>query len=75
VQILEAVLNDEQWVLPVSSRLEGYLGISDVCLSVPSIVNRTGVEAVLEVPLSEQEREGLRKSADTIRHAIRTLGF
>lgn len=74
-QILEAVLKDEQRVLPVSSRLEGYLGISDVCLSVPSIVNRAGVEAVLEVPLSEQEREGLRKSADTIRHAIRTLGF
>jgi L-lactate dehydrogenase len=75
VQILEAVLNDEQRVLPVSSRLEGYLGIDDVCLSVPSIVNRTGVETVLEVPLSEQEREGLRRSADTIRQAIRTLGF
>lgn len=74
-QILEAVLNDEQRVLPVSSRLEGYLGIDDVCLSVPSIVNRTGVEAVLEMPLSEQEREGLRHSADTIRRAIRTLGF
>jgi L-lactate dehydrogenase len=74
-QILEAVLNDEQRVLPVSSRLEGYLGIDDVCLSVPSIVNRTGVEAVLEMPLSEPEREGLRHSADTIRRAIRTLGF
>ncbi|HEX8536239.1 MAG TPA: L-lactate dehydrogenase, partial [Cystobacter sp.] len=47
-QILEAVLHDEQRVLPVSSRLEGYLGISDVCMSVPSIINRTGVETVLE---------------------------
>lgn len=74
-QILESVLHDEQRVLPVSSRMEGYLGITDVCLSVPSIVNRKGVEAVLEVPLSDSEREGLRRSADTIRHAIRTLGF
>jgi L-lactate dehydrogenase len=74
-QILEAVLNDEQRVLPVSSRLEGYLGINDVCLSVPSIVNRTGVETVLEVPLNNTEREGLKRSADTIRQAIRTLGF
>lgn len=74
-QILEAVLYDEQRVLPVSSRLEGYQGIGDVCLSVPSIVNRAGVEAVLEVPLSEQELQGLRHSADTIRQAIRTLGF
>lgn len=75
VQILEAVLNDEQRVLPVSSRLEGYLGINDVCMSVPSIVNRTGVETVLEVPLNDTEREGLKRSADTIRQAIRTLGF
>lgn len=75
VQILESVLHDEQRVLPVSSRMEGYLGITDVCLSVPSIVNRKGVEAVLEVPLSDPEREGLRRSADTIRQAIRTLGF
>ncbi|WP_257459781.1 L-lactate dehydrogenase [Archangium lipolyticum] len=74
-QILEAVLYDEQRVLPVSSRLDGYLGISDVCMSVPSIVNRTGVETALEIPMSESEREGLRRSADTIRHAIRTLGF
>ena len=74
-QILEAVLHDEQRVLPVSSRLEGYLGISDVCMSVPSIINRTGVETVLEVPLNDTEREGLRRSADTIRQAIRTLGF
>ncbi|AKJ06600.1 L-lactate dehydrogenase [Archangium gephyra] len=74
-QILEAVLYDENRVLPVSSRLDGYLGISDVCMSVPSIVNRTGVETVLEVPLNDTEREGLRRSADTIRQAIRTLGF
>jgi L-lactate dehydrogenase len=74
-QILEALLHNEQRVLPVSSRLEGYLGIRDVCMSVPSIVNRGGVEAVLELPLSEPEREGLKRSADTIRQAIRTLGF
>ncbi|WP_245767164.1 L-lactate dehydrogenase [Stigmatella erecta] len=74
-QILEALLHNEQRVLPVSSRLDGYLGIRDVCMSVPSIVNRGGVEAVLELPLSETEREGLKRSADTIRQAIRTLGF
>jgi L-lactate dehydrogenase len=74
-QILEAVLYDEQRVLPVSSRLDGYLGISDVCMSVPSIVNRSGVETTLEIPMNESERESLRRSADTIRNTIRTLGF
>ncbi|PTL78505.1 L-lactate dehydrogenase [Vitiosangium sp. GDMCC 1.1324] len=74
-QILEAVLHDEQRVLPVSSRMEGYLGIHDVCLSIPSIVNRGGVESLLELPMNDAERDGLRRSADTIRQAIRTLGF
>ncbi|WP_332307129.1 L-lactate dehydrogenase [Stigmatella aurantiaca] len=74
-QILEAMLHNEQRVLPVSSRLEGYLDIRDVCMSVPSIVNRGGVEAALELSLSPPEREGLKRSADTIRQAIRTLGF
>jgi L-lactate dehydrogenase len=74
-RILEAVLHDEQSVLPVSSRLEGHLGLSGVCLSVPCIVNRTGVAAQLDVPLDEAERAALHRSADTIRQSIRGLGF
>jgi L-lactate dehydrogenase len=74
-KILEALLHDEDRVLPVSSLLEDYEGISDVCLSVPSIVDRGGVDAVLKVPLNEAERAGLRSSAETIRRAIRELGF
>lgn len=74
-KILEAVLNDENRVLPVSSLLSGYHGLSDVCLSVPSIVNRGGVAATLDVPLDSAEEAGLRESADTIRQAIGALGF
>ena len=74
-RILEAVLHDENRVLPVSSLLDNYQGISDVCLSVPSIVNRGGVEATLDIPLNENELAGLKNSADIIRQAIRALGF
>jgi L-lactate dehydrogenase len=49
--------------------------ISDVCLSVPSIVNRGGVEVALSVPLNAAEEAGLRASADRIREAARGLGF
>ena len=49
--------------------------ITDVCLSVPSIVNRGGVEQPLEVPMNDAEWAGLRQSADTIRGAIRAVGF
>jgi L-lactate dehydrogenase len=74
-KILEALLHDENRVLPVSSLLTDYRGISDVCLSVPCIVNRQGVDVALPVPLNEAEEAGLRNSAETIRGAIKSLGF
>ena len=74
-KILEAILKDENRILPVSSLLKGYRGIDDVCLSVPSIVNRSGVETVLDIPMNEAEEAGLRNSAEQIKQAIRSLGF
>src|SRR4051794_9016174 len=73
--ILEALLNDENRVLPVSSLLENYRGISDVCLSVPCIVNGKGVEPPLPIPMNANEESGLRNSAEVIRAAITKLGF
>jgi len=52
-----------------------YRGISDVCISVPSIVDYRGVERLLPVPMSAEEETGLRASADSLRKVIRTLGF
>ena len=74
-QILESILNDENRILPVSTLLADYRGISDVCLSVPSIVNRTGVETALPIPMNEAEESGLRHSAEVIRAAAQSLGF
>ena len=74
-RIVEAVLYNEHRVLPVSSLLYDYVGISDVCLSVPSVVDQTGVESVLPIPLAAEEIDGLRRSADTVRAAIRKLSI
>ncbi len=74
-RIVAAVLNDENRLLPVSSLLDDYYGISDVCLSVPSLVNRSGVESVVDVPVSVEELRGLRASADALRSAARSLGL
>src|SRR5258706_84859 len=60
-KILEALLHDENRVLPVSSMLTDYRGISDVCMSVPCIVNRQGVDVALPVPLNEAEEAGVEK--------------
>jgi L-lactate dehydrogenase len=73
--ILEAILNNENRVLPVSSLLTDYRGISGVCLSVPCIVNRRGVDAALPVPMNVDELAGLKSSADRIYKVVHALGF
>jgi len=74
-KILEALLKNENRVLPISSLLNDYHGIGEVCLSVPCIVNAKGVDAVLPIPLNEAEKSGLQNSAEQIRSAIRACGF
>jgi L-lactate dehydrogenase len=74
-RILEAVLHDEHRVLPVTSLLDDVHGISDVCLSMPSVVGRGGVESVLATPLSDEERGALTASAEAVTAVARSLGL
>ena len=74
-RIIEAALYDEGSVLPVSSLLEGPYDLKDVCLSLPTIVTRRGIDAVLTPPLSDTEADALRRSADTVRGVARSLGL
>ncbi len=74
-RIIEAVLKDERRVLPVSSLLTGYHGISDICLSVPTVVGRGGAERQLEVPMSDDELVSLRHSAQALQGVARRFGL
>jgi L-lactate dehydrogenase len=74
-RIIESVLYDEHQVLPVTSLIDDFIGISDVCLSLPSVVNRNGVQHTLPVPLSSGEAEALRRSAAAVRTVIQRFGL
>ncbi|MDO4784667.1 MAG: L-lactate dehydrogenase [Propionibacteriaceae bacterium] len=74
-RIIESVLRDERRVLPVSTMLADWHGIGDVCMSVPTVVDRAGADERLPVPLSEEEHRLMSASADSIRSAARALGF
>lgn len=73
--ILEALLHDEQRVLPLSGLLQGFRGLEDVCLSLPRIVGRKGIEAPLPIPMTVDEEAGLMESAERIRGVVRGLGY
>jgi L-lactate dehydrogenase len=72
-RIIEAVRGDQHRVLPVSTLQTGAHGIDDVCLSLPTVVTADGAGEVLEVPLSEAERDGLHASAEALRAAWRAV--
>lgn len=69
-RICESIIRDENSVLTVSGLLDGEYGLKDVCLSLPSLVNRAGRVRALEVPLSEEERAALLKSAGLLKEAL-----
>jgi L-lactate dehydrogenase len=72
-RILEAIIRDEHSVLTVSTWLSGQYGFSDICLSVPCIINRTGVAQVIETPLAKSEEASLVNSAELLKTARRNI--
>ena len=65
-RILHAILRDERAVLPISRELDGWYGLSGMCMSVPTIVDANGAGAQLELPLADDELTALQASARAI---------
>ncbi len=73
--VVEAMLRDQNTILTVSTQMTGQFGISDICLSLPSIVDHGGVEGVLMPGLSDDELAALRRSADVLKETARAAGL
>ena len=74
VQMVEAVALDKKRVLPCAAWLQGEYGLKDVFCGVPCKLGRNGLEQVLEVTLTAQERADLHKSAEAVRDTMKALG-
>ena len=73
VQMAEAIVRDKKRILPCSAWLEGEYGMEGLFLGVPCKLGRNGLEAVIEVELSEEERAALERSAEAVREPMRVL--
>ena len=73
VQMAEAIVHDKKRVLPCAAWLEGEYGMSGLFLGVPCKLGRKGLERILEVELTPQERSDLAKSADAVREPMSVL--
>lgn len=72
-KIVESIIRDENAISTVSCFLEDYHAVSDVCLSVPVILNRTGVKEVIKLPLDDEEITAFKKSAVTVKKVVHSL--
>jgi L-lactate dehydrogenase len=75
MRITQAILRNQKTVLSVSSLMSDYYGISDVCFSLPTVIDRGGVEAVLRLELDATEVEKLRSSAQVLKETIKSLNL
>jgi L-lactate dehydrogenase len=69
-EVVHALAQDSQRVLPVSTLQHGLYGVTDVCLSVPTVVGCGGTREQVELPLTPKERSGIQNSARVLREII-----
>jgi malate dehydrogenase len=74
VQMAEAIVLDKKRILPCAAWLTGEYGLKDVFCGVPVKLGRKGLEQVLEVSLTAEERADLHKSAAAVADTMKTLG-
>jgi malate dehydrogenase len=71
--MVESVLKDEKKILPCAAYLQGEYGMSDVYLGVPVKLGRRGIEQIIEIELTPEEKSALQRSADAVRELFRIL--
>ena len=72
-RIAEAIVKNEHAVLPISSLMQGEFGLSDLCLSIPTVVGNKGVEMVVDIYLDNEEKQKLLESAHELKQVLESL--
>jgi malate dehydrogenase len=73
VEMVDAVLRDKKKILPGAAYLQGEYGMRDVYLGVPIKLGRKGAEQIVEIALTDSERQALEKSASAVRDLFKIL--
>ncbi|MCS6859721.1 MAG: malate dehydrogenase [Abditibacteriales bacterium] len=70
-QMVESIVKDKRRLLPTTCWLEGEFGLSGVYVGVPAVLGKNGVESIVEVPLTEEEKTALHKSAEAVKEDMK----
>lgn len=72
--LVDSIINDQKRMIPCSVYLEGVYGQNDICIGVPCIIGKGGVEAIVDVKLNEAEQAKFDQSAQAVRTMNDALG-
>src|SRR5256712_7303412 len=73
LEMVEAILKDKRKILPCAAYLQGEYGIRGLYVGVPIKLSRSGIEQIVEIKLTDQERTALNKSADAVKELVDKL--
>ena len=71
--MVEAVITDRKHLAPCAAYLRGEYGIEDLFIGVPALLGKNGVEKIIELALTDDERKQLLASADAVRKGVEEL--
>lgn len=74
-RMVESILRDGKETFPVSAYLEGEYGLEGLCLGVPAVLGKSGIEKIQELELSEEEEKAFRASAEKLKGIVSELGI
>lgn len=75
LQMVDSILLDKKMIMPCAVYLQGEYGVNNLYVGVPAQLGAKGLEKIIEVELTEQERSQLHKSADAVRELIHVMGI
>ena len=71
--LVDSILNDKKKIIPCSVYLEGQYGLRDICIGVPCIIGKKGIEEIIDLDLNSSERDKLNESANAIANMNKSL--
>ena len=74
-QMVKSILLDEKRLLPCSPYVKGVYGLDGVCVGVPTVLGKNGVEKIVELKLNEQESADFAKSVEAVRSLCKVIGI
>jgi len=72
--LVDSIINDRKSILCASAYLSGQYGLEDLCIGIPLKLGSSGIEEIVELKLTEKEKDALFASATTVKNLIKKLG-